>query len=183
MARNHCGPTYNAARTYMCRAGNAHTSSYSGMRPDTDIMTNHDLIIELDPIMHNGGIKSPPIDGGIGAYLDIVANLDIAKLSDLDPLPALIRVGRKTKTIGPKHHPTMDDTTCPHHGIAIEHGTGVYMGISAYLHGSANIATRIDAVAWADRCLCLEHRVGADVDPIGNYCRRMDHRSGVNTLG
>jgi hypothetical protein len=90
----------------------SHTARYGGvsgnrrMFANTHIVADLNLVIELDARSNHGVLQTATIDRGVGADLDIVANVHRAQLRNLQPALAVFR---ETKTIRANHCTRVDE--------------------------------------------------------------------------
>src|SRR5258708_34226448 len=65
--------------------GNAGAAGDRGMRADAYVVADLDLVVELDALLDHRVADGAPVDRGIGADLDAVAEAHGADLGELDP--------------------------------------------------------------------------------------------------
>src|SRR5271169_462746 len=89
-------------------ARDAGAAGNHGVRPDAHVMTDLNLIVELDPGLDDRVFDGTAIDGGVGADLDVIADEHAAELGHFEPSCA---IARKAKAIGANDRARMDDDT------------------------------------------------------------------------
>ena len=114
------------------------------MCTDVTVMTNLDLIVELDAIFDHGISQRTPVDRSIRTDFNIVTDLDCASLRNLDIDAALIS---KTKTIRAYHCAGMDNAP------------RTYLATSQ--KGNARIKTcaSTDLCIAANKATCIDHAI------------------------
>ena len=75
----------------------------------------------LVPVADAGGLEGAAVDGGAGADLDVVADLDVAQLRHLD-VPAVLQP--IAETVRSQDRVGMNDDAVAQHGAVVEDGVG-----------------------------------------------------------
>jgi len=143
------------------------------------IMGDLHEIVYFDAFLNPGPAQSRPVDGGIGADLHVVVDLDDA---DLEYLTVFLPGDGKSEPVAADHDPGMEDDApaykaalidrdvgikyriraygciVPDHDTGMENGPGVYSGPGAYIDLGVDRRFRIHFRAGGDKCLGMNPR-------------------------
>ncbi len=111
VAKHDCATPQGAARANHGAAGHADTASHGGVVAHLHVMANLHQVVELDAVAQYRVVQRTPIDTGIGAKLNIVANTHRPHLRNLDPVRT---VCGKAKSVRTQHHTRMQHSTRTH---------------------------------------------------------------------
>lgn len=153
-------------------AGDAGLRGHHGVVSDLDIVRDLAEIVDLDAIAYDGGLHFRAVDSGIGSYLDVVADDDVAEVLDLLPravwLRGIAEAVRAYHAVGVEDHPVAD-----HHP-----GIDAYAGVedAALADGGAvaDIDILIEPGAVADAAFLSDVGEAADIDLLSELCRGVD---------
>src|SRR5512133_3091086 len=110
------GAAYHAVFAYAGAARDAGTAGDRGVRADAYVMRDLDQIVQLDAVLDHGIVQRAPVDAGVGADFDVVADHDPAYLRYLAPA-ALIQCD--TEAVGADHRAGMHQRALAHAATGI----------------------------------------------------------------
>ena len=98
----HDGTAANGAmRANSGAARNTRATGHGGVFADPHVVRDLYQVVELDAVFQNGVLQRATVNAGVGANLDVIADLDRAQLLNFDPL-AVMR--RKAKPVSTDHY-------------------------------------------------------------------------------
>ena len=165
-------------------AGNASTGGDCGVRTNTDIVTDLNLVIQFYSVADLGIAEGAAINRRITADFDIIADNNPPDLGYFDPDTVVIG---EAKTVRTQHGARMDQTTLADPGFRTEHnprieataGTDMTAGFDdasrADLHAGVNADIGTDDTIWSDPAVCGDTCRGID-DRLRMYTRRKRRR-------
>ena len=101
MTQHDGAATHCAMRANGGAAGHTDTTSHRGVLADPHVVPDLHQVVELDAIFENCVLQRAPVNAGVGADLDVIADLNRTQLFNLDPLTIM---RGKAKTISAYHH-------------------------------------------------------------------------------
>jgi hypothetical protein len=125
-----------------------------------DVVRYLDQIVNLDAILDPGFSKTGTINGNIGTYLNIIAQLDNAQLHNF--LPGSICIRRVAKAVTTNHGTIMDNDTVPKDTAFTNRYMRVKATIGADDGSMSNIATGNQHRPITDDCTGLDHNMRPD---------------------
>src|SRR3990167_9148730 len=168
MSQNPRGTADQAIAPDHRAAGDGGASGDGGMRADAHVVRNLYLVVQLHPLLDHRVVQRTAVDGGVRAYLDIVADHHATDLRNLDPAPL---VHRDAETVRADHRAGMRDQVIADHAVMINHHMRIQPGMTA------DDRIRADATALADYAECSYRRAFADHHHRGDADRRIDLRT------
>ena len=159
MPQDHARTTDCAMRTNVCTASDTHASSHCCVLTNAGVVSNLNLIVELDAVGNHGVIERPTVDAGVGPNFHIIANHDNAQLFYFFPAPCN---RRETKPIATNHStwvyqaPTADNATFPEPYPRSQHR------LRAHMSPLLDHAQRPDVRTLMHHCLRMHNRAGMD---------------------
>src|SRR5712691_884127 len=121
--------SYGAVTADARAAGNAHAARHRRMRADPDVVAYLDLVVELYSVLDNRIVKSPAVNGRVGADLHVVADDDAPSLGALDPAAC---VERHAKPVRSDYDPRMNDRAFPDDATGIHRHPWVETAVVPY---------------------------------------------------
>src|SRR5690606_12063827 len=168
MARQHGRPAYRAAFSDHCRTRHAYTCRHGGVIAYLAVMTDHDLVVELDAVPDHGVFKRAAIHGGIGPDFNVVTQRHAANLRDFGPGTGIVaRIGRKTEAIGTQHAARMQDGPVANRDIMVKRDACMQQAVFPDHRMRANDATWPQARSAPDACAVFNYAMRADGHVIG----------------
>ena len=82
--------------------------------PMRHVVRDHDEVVELDAFFDDRVVERAAVDGGVGADLDVVADVHAADLRHLDPGALL---GRVAETVAADHRAGLHDAAPAEHHV------------------------------------------------------------------
>jgi len=139
--------------------GHPDAARQHGVRPDPDVMSNLDLVVELDAVLDDGVLDRTPVDRRVGPDLDVIADADGP---DLGHLHEAVAIWREAEAVGPDH------------GAAVEHAP------LAQAHAPVQDYVGDEAGVGADVRVLHDHRAGPHAGPRADHGARLDHGPGTH---
>src|SRR5882672_734986 len=149
-----------------------------GMRPDAHVVRDLDLVVELDAVLDHGVVQRAPVDGGVRADFDVVADDDASGLRDLDPAPAL---GRDAEAVRADHRSGVDHRALSDHRARVHRDGGTETGVLADLRLLPDRAPRSEHDALVDPCAARDVAERPHGRRRGDFGARLDHRPRVDS--
>ena len=107
----------------MGAACDTHATGHGGMRTDTHVVANLDLVVQLDTIFDDGVVEGATIDGRVGAYFHIIAYDHPPDLRNLGSVSLFF--ARNTKTVCANDCAGMDNGARADYAARIDRDIGV----------------------------------------------------------
>ena len=130
----------HATGTYLCRSGHTNLRGHDGVAAHFTVVGYLYEIVEFHTLVYTGATHSCAVDRSVGAYLNIVVNLDIANLRYLVVNP----VDRsKSEAVGSYHNSTVQYTVTAYLATVVHLDSGIQDCVVAYDRVVAHIALGI----------------------------------------
>jgi len=178
---NHADPAGDhAVTTDLGAAGDAGATRHRGVVPHLHVVRNHDLIVQLHTVTDQRVGKRAAINGGIGAYFDIIADTHAADLCNL--LPSALLLG-ETEPLTTDHCTRLD-----HHALAYQHIV-IKRDPRSQSPAFADPAARPDERLRTNHDIrvdggtCLDHHIRPDTGRWVNVCVGRDQCGGMDATG
>src|SRR5690625_2346534 len=124
------------------------------------IVSHHNLVVELNAITNFGVIKGAPIDGGVGANFDVIANKDTAQLGNFCPgAIGMIRLRRKAETIGTNNGATMNNTAAADTNLVVQRNLRIKQAVLPNSGFATNDAVGPNTCTSPHPSVCLDNCV------------------------
>jgi hypothetical protein len=170
VASDHCRASDHATCTDPCAARDTHATRDTGVRPDVNVMTHLDLIVELGPVFDHGVCHRSPVDGRVGADIDIVADEHSADVRHLQPAPLFQCT---TESVSTDHCASVYYGTCPDLTVRIYRDITVQPGVVTDPNVRADTASRADSHPFPDSGPLFDGDERADLSRSGHIRLRM----------
>src|SRR5207245_879760 len=99
------------------RAGDANLADQQVVRTDAAVVGDHHKVVDLRPQADARGLEGAAVDGGAGADLDVIADLDAAQLRHLDVASLVLAIA---EAIGAEDGVSVDDDAVAEHAALVE---------------------------------------------------------------
>src|ERR1035437_8791952 len=153
-------PQHNRATTQRAMGTNGgaarhpNTARHGGVTANMHVMADLDQVVELDPIFNHGVLERAPVDAGIGANLDIIANAHRTQLFNLFPSP---RARRKTETVSPDDDARMHDAAFAQRAVLAHRHPRLKFGPGPNACATFDHAKGTDAGQWMNEGVAVNH--------------------------
>lgn len=117
MAQYMTCPSYRAMRPNRRASRDSGAASHGGMLADSHIVGNLHQVIKLDAVFQHSVLQCAPVNAGVGADFNIIADPHRTELLDLDPSASM---RRKAETVSANDRARMNDAALAH-PAAISH--------------------------------------------------------------
>jgi hypothetical protein len=141
-------------------AADTDLSDEDAMFAEGDVVADLDEVINFGAASDDGGSEGAAVDGGVGADLDIVLDLDLTDLRDFSVDTVIEDVA---EAIGADDGAGVDTDAFAHLSAWVEHDAGVELGVGADGAVGPDMVGAMEDAAWAEAGLFADHAVGADV--------------------
>ena len=101
MTQHDGAATHCAMRANSGAASHTDTTGHCGVLANPHVVPDLHQVVELDTVLDNSVLQCAPVDAGVGADFDVIANLDRTQLFNLDPLTIM---RGEAKTISADNH-------------------------------------------------------------------------------
>src|SRR5690606_32914510 len=161
-----------------------HTRRHGGMFTDLHVMTDHDLVIQLDAVGQHRVVQCATVHRRIGTDFNIVTNTYMTDLRDLGPRPLPFHGIRcEAKTIRAQHHTRMQNGACTNMHLMVKSDACVQQAVLTQGGACANYAMRAQTGAPSDLDTGLDHTEWPDRHTFAQLSAGINHRTGMNALG
>ena len=141
------------------------------------VMTNLDLVIQLDTIFDYRVRQGTAVDGGIGTDLDVISNDDPACLWNLDPNAIFIG---KTETFTSDNGTGSQNTTFTDFTFIQKDDAWKETATRSDFCLPANETARFNHTVFTDFSFRFNGHKRTDRSCGGNFCSRIDDGAGMN---
>ena len=148
MAKDNRPATYRAPRADHCAARNPDATCHCGIGADLHVVTDLDLIVQLDTIPDHRVAQCAPVDRRAGANFNIVADQHAPDLGNLDP--GAVGLARKTEAVGTDYSAGMNQA------VLAEVRAGIQRDIAREPRAGADLDPLADTAVGADYGMCAD---------------------------
>ncbi|MNN21691.1 hypothetical protein D3C81_1350220 [compost metagenome] len=146
-------------------AGDPDASGHGSVITDLHVVSDLDLVIQLDPVADPGVGQRATVDSSIDADLHVITNGDAADLRNLAPDALLVG---KAEALAADHGTRLDDHTLTDGHVVIQRDP------------RCQPTTFTDHTAGTDEAVCADADVGADARTTFDDRERPDAGAGVH---
>ena len=147
--QHHRAAAQRTVRANGCAARHANTPGQSRVLANAHVVADLDQVVELHTVFYHRVLQRAPVNAGVGANFDIVANAHCSQLFDFFPSTG---IGRKTESIGTDHHTRVQDATRSHDAVFAHGDPGFEDGGRTNARPALHHAQRANDSVRMDEC-------------------------------
>ncbi len=154
----HDGATaQGAVSAYASAAGHTNTARQGAVLANSHVVPDLNQVVELDAVFDHRVAQSTPVNAGVRANFNVIANAHRAELFDFFPDT---RVRGETKTVCTNNHAWVQQTTLAERAAFAHCDSGLQLAASTDAHSSLNHTERANAGCRVDLGLGIDHCAG-----------------------